>query len=664
VDRLDAAPAVEYSEAFSYPGNFFGLDYTICNITSDKRFANLQFAALVAHGKGKITNASIAPIGITPYPQQNPLKYDESAEFTINGLEPNMCIVLSALSSGEPAEFHLKPETTDTVLLLPKGVKTFVIRWELRLISIVVSLSLLVLFLLIVTLRKPGARAAAVLVMFLCLGGSAAAGSGRHVHITVVDSCGSGVYSELRKIVHEHDEHLHDTERNGSLEITLPCESSEQLYAIPKSSSYCYSEKRDCPARQFTVKWKPVGVRPGDFVNPCDADKIADLVSPGVHYKVQHGMTMKIIPAERSDWPPPYKDATEKYSGQAKLSKDKRSLIGYVAGQPFPVLDPNDPSVATKIIWNNVFRPIATDDYDLRFYDCDSSFEKDGPQTKQIEHFQAEHDSRYSEIGRTEVEPIPADPDFKITGRYWLSGLYPILAPEEIRGFGFIRWRYADPTRVDDVWAFSPGTRRIKRIDESISGSTTSPGTSGHSLNPDDFSAFNPKTESYLYKFLGEKNMLACVHAEHSPEVPCATDGGTSACPEAWEMRHMYLVEAVPNGGIVDPLDERLILYVDSEMWFESYIDSYDHSGRLLRNRIYWLATRDRSIPDAKVAIFPFKRTFLVGAASTNVQSGLTTMCYLPGVQTPERECWYINMGAVDKGFFTTDAMVRAASFQ
>jgi hypothetical protein len=38
-------------------------------------------------------------------------------------------------------------------------------------------------------------------------------------------------------------------------------------------------------------------------------------------------------------------------------------------------------------------------------------------------------------------------------------------------------------------------------------------------------------------------------------------------------------------------------------------------------------------------------------------------MCYLPGMETPERECWYINMGAVDRSFFTTDSMFRAASF-
>jgi hypothetical protein len=29
-------------------------------------------------------------------------------------------------------------------------------------------------------------------------------------------------------------------------------------------------------------------------------------------------------------------------------------------------------------------------------------------------------------------------------------------------------------------------------------------------------------------------------------------------------------------------------------------------------------------------------------------------------METPERECWYINMGAVDKQFFTTQSMVKA----
>ncbi len=313
-----------------------------------------------------------------------------------------------------------------------------------------------------------------------------------------------------------------------------------------------------------------------------------------------------------------------------------------------------------------MFRPITTDDYDLRYYDCDSAHEQHGPQTKQVEYFQIGHYAGYDLVGRTEVDPVPVDPDFKKTNRLWLFGLYPILAPQEIRGTGFIRWRYANPTRGDDDWSINAGSRRVRRLNESMMSSASASGTAVTMWNPDHYSGFNAKTEFYNYRFLGEKNMLACVHGEHSPEVRCATDGGTSACPEAWELRHMYVVEATPRrerGAAEGALQSKTLVYMDSEMWFEPYIDEYDQKGRLWYNHIWWLTTRDRPVPDAKVAIYPFKRTFVVGAVSTDVQAGMATMCYLPGMETPERECWYINMGAVDKNFFTTDAMVRAANF-
>lgn len=36
-------------------------------------------------------------------------------------------------------------------------------------------------------------------------------------------------------------------------------------------------------------------------------------------------------------------------------------------------------------------------------------------------------------------------------------------------------------------------------------------------------------------------------------------------------------------------------------------------------------------------------------------------MSYLPGIETPECECWYINMGAVDRPFFTVEALAKSA---
>jgi hypothetical protein len=400
-------------------------------------------------------------------------------------------------------------------------------------------------------------------------------------------------------------------------------------------------------------------VKPGDVISPQNAAQVKDLVSPGVFYSVTHGMRMEVVPTERVDWPPPYREATEKYSAQVRLTNDHRSIVGYVAGQPFPLIDPNDPYVGTKIVWNNVFRPIQSDDYDLRFFDCESQYVRAGQEQRIVDEIEVGHYAGYNLVGRTEVEPMPVDPDFKQSGRLWLFALYPVLAPQEARGTGLIRYRYADPNRGDDSWDWTPGSRRVRRLNESILSSATG----AQSYDPDHYSGFNPKTEEYNYRFLGDKQMLASVHAVHSPEVTCPYDGGATACPEAWEMRHMYIVEATPrrdanNSGALDKSTE---IYLDGEVWFEPYIDTYDQKGHLWRTHIYWLTYRDRPVPDARVAVYPFKREFVIGAAAIDTQGNFSTMCYLPGQHTPERECWYLNMGAVDKDFCTVKAMVSAA---
>ncbi len=132
-------------------------------------------------------------------------------------------------------------------------------------------------------------------------------------------------------------------------------------------------------------------VKAGDVIAPSNAALVKDLVSPGVYYAVTHGMRMDIVAPQRVDWPPPYRDATEKYAQQVRLTNDHRSMVGYVAGQPFPLIDANDPYVATKIIWNNVFRPISSDDYDLRFYDCQSEYVRPGQDQKMIDDIEVGH---------------------------------------------------------------------------------------------------------------------------------------------------------------------------------------------------------------------------------------------------------------------------------
>jgi hypothetical protein len=398
-------------------------------------------------------------------------------------------------------------------------------------------------------------------------------------------------------------------------------------------------------------------VKVGDRIGAANAAQVKDLVSPGTYIAVTKGMQMDIVAPGRIDLPPPYFDATEKYSAQVRLAPDHRSLMGYVAGAPFPLVDPNDADVATKIMWNTQFRPITTDDYDLRFFECHvDTFNPGGPASDML-FSQIGHLAGYSNLGRTEVEPMPADPDFGKSGVWRRAAAYPLISPAEDKGTGGLLFRYWEADRGDDAWVYLSGSRRVRRLNEVILSS--SPGLS--TWDADHAGGFGAKPQEYNFKFLGARDMLACVHAIHSPENVCPTDGHVTSCPENWEMRHVYILEATPRPErITGVLQSKTIIYVDSEAWYNPYVDSYDRRGQLWKTQIYWLTYRDRPVPDARIAIYPFPRQFVLAASSLDVQTGIGTTCYLPGHDTPERECWYINMGAVHRDFFTTDAMVRA----
>ena len=49
-------------------------------------------------------------------------------------------------------------------------------------------------------------------------------------------------------------------------------------------------------------------------------------------------MTMKIVPSEHMEWPPPYRDATEKYSQQVRLSPDGRTMVNFRGGAAVSIL--------------------------------------------------------------------------------------------------------------------------------------------------------------------------------------------------------------------------------------------------------------------------------------------------------------------------------------
>jgi hypothetical protein len=58
------------------------------------------------------------------------------------------------------------------------------------------------------------------------------------------------------------------------------------------------------------------------------------------------------------------------------------------------------------------------------------------------------------------------------------------------------------------------------------------------------------------------------------------------------------------------------------------------------------------------VAIWPFKRMFETALVDEDVTSGFSTVVYSPGPAT-QNDSLFVNMGAVDRDFFTPQKMVQ-----
>ncbi|MGH7964914.1 MAG: DUF1329 domain-containing protein, partial [Candidatus Binatia bacterium] len=102
-------------------------------------------------------------------------------------------------------------------------------------------------------------------------------------------------------------------------------------------------------------------IKPGDTVTKDNMDQAGDLLIPTVQWMVKQGMRFKVVPYKKVNLPKLYKEASEKYSGQVKLSADGKELFNYVAGAPFPSIDSNDPMAGAKVMWNQEQKPAYTD---------------------------------------------------------------------------------------------------------------------------------------------------------------------------------------------------------------------------------------------------------------------------------------------------------------
>jgi hypothetical protein len=377
-------------------------------------------------------------------------------------------------------------------------------------------------------------------------------------------------------------------------------------------------------------------VMPGDVITRANAAQVKDLVSPGLSWCVEHGLRMTIGVASSVPWPPAYRDATEKYAAQVRLSDDGLHLEGYVAGAPFPHLDTADPAIAAKLVWNYNYKFYNGDDFDLRNFDADTGTIADDRPLAIERHFLVSHFRRLWYVNRLYVDPKPnLVPNAE--GAAYKETLHPLIEPFDLKGVGFTYWRYLDPARQDDSWLYLPSLRRVRRL----STAQRSDALFGQDTDVDSYYGYSGQPAWMQWRYLGQREMLATVHAQHFPVK--WGEPADWAFDDVWEKQPFHVVEGVSK--LPQYAFSKRVLFISTDTFGIPYSDMYDKAGELWKIWINDAKFDTKPFAAATTAVYPYGVVFAPGVVMVDIQLRHATRIALPSHRFAGEEGWYYNFG-------------------
>ncbi len=391
----------------------------------------------------------------------------------------------------------------------------------------------------------------------------------------------------------------------------------------------------------------------GTVVSENNVSTVSGLISPGVEWCVKHGMQLTIGPYKRVEMPKAYVEATEKYAGQVKLTSEG-TVEGYVAGLPFPTIDPNDPNAGLKLAWNFNYRPWLTDDWMWRnFPNVAGSVRSDGPMAVDRE-FTFGYNARLYYTGRLYVDPKPVLPNRE--GFRYKEIIGPILQPLDLKGVNSLNYRYMDPNQQDDTWLYFPNLRRVRRL----STTQRSDALLGQDIDIDSNEGYSGNPVWMTWRFLGEKQMLEPVHAQ-SPAQFCPGKGDFAFC-DVWEPRDVWIIEGASK--LPQYAFSKRVLFIDKETYWITYADMYDRAGELWKGWIMSLHFARRTSDHPGVTVYPDEQSFNPGFVMVDIQLEHATKGWTPTSASPTGEEEMFNVGAEKSGvpedFYTTAHLIAA----
>jgi hypothetical protein len=303
------------------------------------------------------------------------------------------------------------------------------------------------------------------------------------------------------------------------------------------------------------------------------------------HLQFHDDMKMTIGPAQR-DYASAevYRRATKLHEGKASIGPDD-TLVGYVAGQPFPMekLDcQGDPKAGTKIIWNFNYRWQgfgAESHFRYTYWDRGEQLPLTYQGFTSAYYLKHRPESQFAEQGG---DVFPSERRLVVIG-------FQVEKPKEAEGTRTLTYRYAASlgpratAQPEDTWIYNRDIRRIRKISET----QRSAAVAGTDFSFDDLFSFSGLPAQYDWRCVEERKLLAPMNTLRLgfPYRAPGEEGdqfgpsGFSYASDRWELRDAVMLEMVPK----DPGHP----YLKKEIWLDRqtlsplYSFAFDRTGAL-----------------------------------------------------------------------------------
>ena len=340
-------------------------------------------------------------------------------------------------------------------------------------------------------------------------------------------------------------------------------------------------------------------LKPGEKLDESTWEQGKDLLAPEIleHYK-DGKFASPVGAIKPGDYAldDRFHKASEANEGKFKLD-EHGSLVDastgkppeYSFGAPFPKLDPNDPQIATKVMWNYEYAYWSNGNNRVQAFLMWLDEKSKSPERS----IALDSKAKIYE-GNPVREPNPQQ--FSRLDRNFL------VEPADLHGSASLTWRFKDPTKRDQAWAFVPALRRVR----AVSPANRSDGVFGSEMTQDDgFNGFDAKPEEFKYR-------LVAVKDEYHTFSPDALDGNIKFIknPEGrgwvfdtpqsrygfresgWKglpwasldnvlvKRPVWMIEAVPNDRYY--LYGKLVFGIDRETYKIANVVKYDWKGQAM----------------------------------------------------------------------------------